>query len=209
MTPLFRTGDRVVKNPARWTPNDFDAWGRGEGVGIVVEPPFELDDDSVDVRWPGGRCFEFIADLLPAPNGSAIEPIPAPVDSPAEFHAVWPLLLTDDLPRATRFYSELLGFRIVAQSSESGRVDWRRLVRGRTSIMLQAKPSVADRPVAKPAAASDVYLYFVCDDVDRFRAELQSRGLSSPPPVDAPYGMRQLELTDPDGRSICVESPIG
>ena len=63
----FRIGDRVIKNPVTWKPNSFDEWGRGEGVGVVVEPPFDLDGRAVDVRWPHGRCFEDIDGLLPAP----------------------------------------------------------------------------------------------------------------------------------------------
>lgn len=62
--PVFRIGDRVVKNPAAWRPNALDAWGRGEGVGVVVEPPFAIDDlELVDVRWPAGRCMEAIEGL--------------------------------------------------------------------------------------------------------------------------------------------------
>jgi hypothetical protein len=62
----FSVGDRVVKNPETWQPNDFDSWGRGEGIGEVVEPPFPLESDSVDVRWPAGRCFEEVDGLLPS-----------------------------------------------------------------------------------------------------------------------------------------------
>lgn len=62
----FEVGDRVVRNPATWLPNAFDSWGRGVGVGVVVEPPFPLGPDEVDVRWPGGRCFESVGQLLPA-----------------------------------------------------------------------------------------------------------------------------------------------
>ena len=54
----LKVGDRVVRNPATWQPNEFDSWGRGIGIGVVVEPPFVLDSDEVDVRWPGGQCFE-------------------------------------------------------------------------------------------------------------------------------------------------------
>jgi hypothetical protein len=59
----FNIGDKVVKNDETWETNDFDSWGRGIGVGIVVEPPFDLEDDSVDVRWPEGRCFENISQI--------------------------------------------------------------------------------------------------------------------------------------------------
>lgn len=63
----FKSGDRVVKNPETWTPSEFDGWGAGEGVGVVVEPPFILCVDQVDVVWPGGREFRMTAELLPAP----------------------------------------------------------------------------------------------------------------------------------------------
>ena len=65
---VMQVGDRVVKNPKTWTPSEFDRWGRGEGVGEIVQPPFDLDDDWVDVRWPAGRCFEHKSGLLPAMN---------------------------------------------------------------------------------------------------------------------------------------------
>lgn len=62
----FKVGEYVKKNPITWQPNDFDCWGRGVGVGQIVEPPIEMLNDQVDVRWPGGRCFESIHQLLPA-----------------------------------------------------------------------------------------------------------------------------------------------
>lgn len=66
MEVKFQIGDRVIKNPATWQVNDFDSWGRGEGIGEVVEPPFDVDDlNEVDVRWPKGRCFEAVSGLLP------------------------------------------------------------------------------------------------------------------------------------------------
>jgi hypothetical protein len=66
--PRFQVGDRVVRNPVTWTPTEFDGWGAGECVGVVVEPPFALDDGVVDIRWPGGRCFQREEELLPAPG---------------------------------------------------------------------------------------------------------------------------------------------
>lgn len=59
----FKIGDKVIKNPKTWIINDFDSWGRGKGIGVVVEPPFELGKGELDVRWPGGRCFESTKEL--------------------------------------------------------------------------------------------------------------------------------------------------
>ena len=62
----YNVGDFVKKNPENWVKNDFDSWGRGIGVAVVVEPPFSMNDNEVDVRWLGGRCFEETNQLLPA-----------------------------------------------------------------------------------------------------------------------------------------------
>ncbi|MEM1038752.1 MAG: hypothetical protein AAGI12_04710 [Pseudomonadota bacterium] len=71
----FKVGDRVVKNERAWEVNDFDGWGRGEGVGIIVEPPFSLEGSgAVDVRWPCGRCFERVSGLLPAGDDEGDDP---------------------------------------------------------------------------------------------------------------------------------------
>ena len=50
-------GKRCVRNARKWRHNDFDGWGRGVGVGTIVQSP-EGFEDVIDVRWPGGRCFE-------------------------------------------------------------------------------------------------------------------------------------------------------
>lgn len=60
----FKVGDKVIKNEETWESSDFDFWGRGIGVGVIVEPPpFEIGEGEVDVKWPNGRCFEFTSQL--------------------------------------------------------------------------------------------------------------------------------------------------
>lgn len=66
MLKKYNIGNLVKKNPDNWIVNDFDRWGRGLGIGEVVEPPFTLNENEVDVVWPAGRCFESIDQLLPA-----------------------------------------------------------------------------------------------------------------------------------------------
>lgn len=87
---LFKIGDRVIKNPATWLPSEFDQWGAGEGVGVVVEPPWSHDNGvfdggggaeaecvpCVDVRWPHGRAFQRCDELLPAPEAEGYQSKP-------------------------------------------------------------------------------------------------------------------------------------
>lgn len=71
--PHFLPGTRVVRDARHWQPSEFDDWGRGQGVGEVVTPPFELDPTvEVDVRWPCGRCFESIDGLRDANSPDAV-----------------------------------------------------------------------------------------------------------------------------------------
>jgi hypothetical protein len=62
----FQIGGYVQKNPDTWIANGFDAWGRGQSIGQIVQPPFDLAEAEVDVCWPAGHCFEFTSQLLPA-----------------------------------------------------------------------------------------------------------------------------------------------
>ena len=52
-----------------------------------------------------------------------------------------------------------------------------------------------------------VAFYFVCDDVEQLHAELSSRGIQLDPVTVAEYGMKQLFVPEPDGYSVCFESP--
>jgi hypothetical protein len=58
-------GDKVIRNDRTWIVNEFDGWGRGVGIGVVVDIPFTTDSDIiVDVRWEHGRCYESINQII-------------------------------------------------------------------------------------------------------------------------------------------------
>ncbi|WP_395672190.1 hypothetical protein [Inquilinus sp.] len=44
--------------------------------------------------------------------------------------------------------------------------------------------------------------------IDAVHEALRSRLPDLQPPADAPYGMRQLHLCDPDGYGLCFQAPI-
>lgn len=55
----LKPGDKVVKNQEMWEHSDFDRWGIGEGVGIVIS----VDCGLVDVQWTAGRAYQHFWEL--------------------------------------------------------------------------------------------------------------------------------------------------
>jgi catechol 2,3-dioxygenase-like lactoylglutathione lyase family enzyme len=117
---------------------------------------------------------------------------------------LWPLVLVQDIERSIAFYRDRLGFTVVGEAKTSDRVFWCRLKRGGASIMLQQAEEVDGPPVGR---GRGVGFYFICDDADGLYAEWTGRGLTLAPPTIADYGMKQLFVPEPDGYSICFESP--
>ena len=126
-----------------------------------------------------------------------------------------PLLQVFDMPEAIAFYCGVLGFEIVASSPEieapEGRYfHWAWLRRDGTDLMLNTAYDAGERPAARDpqrwAAHADTVIYFGCPDPDGAYQDLKSKGVALDPPHVAPYGMKQLDLRDPDGYGLCLQT---
>jgi glyoxylase I family protein len=120
-----------------------------------------------------------------------------------------PLIQVFDMPASLRFYRDVLGFEIVAQSSPGDDFDWGWLRLDGADLMLNTAYEKEHRP-AKPdtsriAGHDDTCLYFGCRDVDAAYEYLRSRGVTLGAPKVAPYGMKQIFFKDPDGYQICFQ----
>jgi len=131
-----------------------------------------------------------------------------------EVRGVCPLLQVYDMPTAVRFYRDKLGFSVVSTSPALGgedRFHWCLLQLGDAQLMLNtAYEFDEERPThethRRERGHRDTCLYFGCPDVDGAYGELLARGVEMKrPPQVAPYGMKQLYLTDPDGFGICLQ----
>jgi uncharacterized glyoxalase superfamily protein PhnB len=128
-----------------------------------------------------------------------------------EVHGVAPLISVFDMPASLRFYRDSLGFQVTgsspALSGNPDHVHWCMLQLGAATIMLndvyENQPPARD--LARWSGHQDTCLYFGCPDVDAAYAHLRSQGLQLNPPNIAPYGMKQLYLTDPDGYLLCFQ----
>lgn len=56
-------------------------------------------------------------------------------------------------------------------------------------------------------AAPNGLAYFYADDVNALHEVWRSRGVDVEPPRDRPWGMRELQVVDPDGNRLRVGSP--
>ena len=124
-----------------------------------------------------------------------------------------PLLQVYDMPTSVRFYRDTLGFEVVTTSPNLGGDDkfhWCLLRLCGSEVMLNtAYEFDGERPVtpdpARVAAHDDTRIYFGAPDVDAVYEELSAKGLQLKPPKVAPYGMKQLNLRDPDGYGLCFQ----
>lgn len=129
-----------------------------------------------------------------------------------EVQGVCALLQVFDMPTSVRFYRDVLGFEIIASSPREGdHFDWGLLRLNNTHVMLNTayeQDSRPDRPVPTQVSAhGDTCLYFRCPDVEGAYQHLLAHGIDVKEPKVAPYGMKQLYVSDPDGYGLCFQWP--
>jgi glyoxylase I family protein len=122
-----------------------------------------------------------------------------------------PLLQVFDMPASIHFYRDILGFEVVTTSRPGKHFDWALLRLNGVELMLNTAYEAGERPSApdphRTAAHADIGLYFGCPDVDGAYNQLRAKGLDVKPPVIRPYGMKQLNVADPDGYELCFQWP--
>ena len=132
---------------------------------------------------------------------------------PLEIKGLAPLIQVFDMPASIQFYRDIVGFTITgrspALSENPDDVNWCMLELSNATLMLNTAYEPESRPQAPEAERfgghGDTCLYFGCPDVDGAYNFLRSKGLEIDPPKVAPYGMKQLCLTDPDGYGLCFQ----
>lgn len=127
-----------------------------------------------------------------------------------EIRGMAPLLQVFDMPTSIEFYRDVLDFEVVTTSNPRGEhFDWALLRLNGVELMLNTAYEEDARPPApdpaRIAAHDDTCLYFGCPDVDAAYAHLRARGVAAKEPKVAPYGMKQLYLSDPDGYNLCFQ----
>jgi len=108
-----------------------------------------------------------------------------------------PILYVHDLMAARRYYHEQLGFKL--DWTDGDPPDFGAVSRGDTQLFMCER--------CQGHAGS--WLWVATPDVDRLHAELVERGaIIKSPPGDKPWGVREMQVADPDGNVLRIGSPI-
>ncbi len=132
-----------------------------------------------------------------------------------EIQGLCPLISVYDMPESVAFYTGVLGFEVMTRSptyATEGGVElfhWALLRKDEAQLMLNTAYDEGERPAerdkGREALHGDTGLYLGCADVDAAHVQLQAMGVKCAPPKTAPYGMRQLNLRDPDGYGVTLQ----
>lgn len=120
------------------------------------------------------------------------------------------LLSVYDMATSLKFYCEALGFEIAGTDGRPGpQSDWVMLRLNGAELMLNTAYDKEKRPASPDSrrieAHKDTAIYLGCPDVDGAYAYLRQIGINVKKPKLAPYGMKQLYLSDPDGYLLCFQ----
>lgn len=105
------------------------------------------------------------------------------------------VLAVPDLSASVAYFRDVLGFQVRWENA----TEWRLVVRDGVRVMLGCCPNDL-RPA--DLGSHNWFGYLNVDDVDALHAEITARGAACSAPSNAPYGMREIVVTTPDGHRI-------
>jgi catechol 2,3-dioxygenase-like lactoylglutathione lyase family enzyme len=118
-----------------------------------------------------------------------------------EFFAAYPVLPCSDIPRAVRYYQDVLGFNVKVTSPDE---NYAIVERGNVELHLDSPVYAREHTVGN----AECYVW-IKGDIDALHADFASRGaLQLHPVADRIYKMRDFSCCDPDGNRITFGSEI-
>lgn len=112
------------------------------------------------------------------------------------------MLICNDVQKSIQFYVDVLGFRVTGRMDDVGNTGWASLDNGTISLML-ASPSYYSAPQQQGSEPlTDTLHYFYTDDVVSLKYLIETKGVQVSNCVVRFYGMKEIEVQDPDGRLL-------
>jgi lactoylglutathione lyase len=117
-----------------------------------------------------------------------------------------PFFGVSNIEESVRYYVDGLGFEMINQWIDDGKLRWRWLERGGAALMLQEFWKEGHHSnVPEGKVGEGVSICFICEDALALYRELRSRGIQASKPFVG-NGMWVTSLSDPDGYRLMFES---
>jgi len=134
--------------------------------------------------------------------------------APVTYRSAFPIIYSEDIPAALRFYRDLLGFRVTFAFPDDGVPRFAALeLEGGSELGLA---DVAARDAVHlhgqdvhPRSGLAFELCIYASDVDAAVATLRAAGVSVlTEPADQPWGERLAYVADPGGNPVMICAPL-
>ena len=121
--------------------------------------------------------------------------------------AVMPTLTVSDIEASIRFYGDVLGFVVSDTIEKDGQIVGANVKAGLVEFLIGQDDFAKGRDCQKGVGFR---LYCVtAQDIDEVAESVRSRGGTlTHEPTDQPWGSRDFGVTDPDGFTISIASPL-
>ena len=114
------------------------------------------------------------------------------------------MLVCNDVAVSVEFYTDKLGFKLVQFDRHIGTSGFATIEHGQIRFMLTS-PSYYEAPKAKAGQPlTDTVYYFYTDDVVGLKERLTEKGVTSTDFKVRFYGLKEIEIQDPDGRLLII-----
>jgi uncharacterized glyoxalase superfamily protein PhnB len=112
------------------------------------------------------------------------------------FREAFPILLVDDVARASEFYCSTLGFEEAYRNEDEHGVEF---------VFLALEPYGIGLGRRTKRETRDCALWIYADDVDAAAADLRAAGATEVlAPTDQPWGERMCSFVDPNGHLVHI-----
>ena len=113
-----------------------------------------------------------------------------------EFREAFPILLVDDVAKASAFYCSTLGFAEEYRNEDEHGLEF---------VFLALEPYGIGIGRRVDGGGRDVALWIYADDVDAAAADLRAAGAEEIlTPTDQPWGERMCSFIDPNGHLVYI-----
>jgi len=114
-----------------------------------------------------------------------------------------PVLVCNKIDATLHFYQDAFQYVIVNKRKSEQGLEWVYLKSGDTLIMLEKNQILSDKDRSH-AEAVGCRLYFYTDDADGTHHFLRARGYQLSDLRSTQYGMREFDITDPEGNHLTI-----